>query len=266
MPSTTVHAPGTFSWFELATTNQDAARTFYSKLFGYEVQDNPISDNEVYTIFKLGGRDASAAFTLSEKNYPKGTPPHWTAYLMVESADASAAKVKAAGGTVMVEPFDVMEHGRMAVCADPNGAAFCVWQARQHSGVGVAGEPGSFGWCQLNVPPAGREAAKKFYESVFGWTHRDDPMPMGDAYTTFLGADGPRGGMMPMPPGVNAPAHWLIYFASADVDATTAKAGELGGKAIVPATDIPGVGRFAVIADPQGAVFAVVKFTKPMGN
>src|SRR6185503_18342062 len=109
MPTTTAHAPGTFSWFELATTQQDAARGFYSKLFGYEVQDNPISDNEVYTIFKLAGRDASAAFTMSEKNYPKGTPPHWTAYLMVESADATAQKVKAAGGKVMVEPFDVME-------------------------------------------------------------------------------------------------------------------------------------------------------------
>lgn len=265
MPTITAHAPGTFNWFELATSDQDGARAFYSKLFDYEVQDTPMGPGEVYTILKLAGRDAVALFKMPEKNYPPGTPPHWMAYLSVENAEASSEKIKAAGGKVLMGPFDVMEHGRMSVCQDPLGASFCIWQAKQHTGVGVCGEPGSFGWCQLNTPPAGRDAAKKFYTTVFGWTFRDDPMPMGDAYTTWLGADGPRGGMMGMPPGVNAPAHWLIYFASADVDATTAKAKTIGGQAIVPPTDIPGVGRFAVIQDPQGAVFALVKFTGKMG-
>src|SRR5882724_892480 len=126
MSTLTIHAPGTFSWFELATSDQDGARVFYSKLFGYEVQDNPISEGEVYTILKLAGRDAAALFKMPEKNYPPGTPPHWTAYLTVENADAAAEKVKAAGGKVMAPPFDVMEHGRMAVCADPLGAVFAV--------------------------------------------------------------------------------------------------------------------------------------------
>ncbi len=260
MPTLTTHAAGTFNWFELATTDQEGAKKFYAKLFGYEPNDNPIGEGEVYTILKLAGRDAAALFKMTEKNYPAGTPSHWMPYVAVESADASTEKVKAAGGKVMMGPFDVMEHGRMSVCMDPIGAAFCIWQAKQHPGVGVVGEHGAFAWCQLNAPPADRDKAKRFYADVFGWTHRDDAMPTGDAYTTFLGPDGPRGGMMPMPAGVGAPAHWLLYFAANDVDAAATKAKEMGGQVMVPGTDIPGMGRFAVLADPQGAFFAVVKF------
>ncbi|MEO5617219.1 MAG: VOC family protein [Candidatus Eisenbacteria bacterium] len=261
MPTTTQHAPGTFCWFELATSDQNGARTFYSKLFGYEPSDSPIGGGQTYTILKLAGRDAAALYAMRAQDYPPGMPSHWLAYVAVENADAAAARVKAAGGTVMVEPFDVMEHGRMAACADPLGAAFAVWQPKQHPGTGVAGEHGAFAWCQLNAPTAGRDKAKKFYAEALGWTFRDDPMPMGDSYTTWLGADGPCGGMMPMPPGLEAPAHWLIYFATSDVDATATKTQELGGQCVVPPTDIPGMGRFAVLQDPQGAFFAVVKFS-----
>lgn len=264
MSTITQHANGTFCWFELATTDQAAAKEFYSKLFGYEIQDSPMGPNETYTIFKLGGRDAAAAATMRVSEYPPGTPAHWLTYIAVDDADASAEKVKAAGGRVLAGPFDVMEHGRMAMCVDPAGAAFAIWQAKQHPGAGVLGEPGAFGWCQLNVTPADREKVKSFYGGALGWTHRDDPMPMGDAYTTWLSDGTPRGGMMPMPPGVNAPAAWLLYFATDDVDATSAKATTLGGQTMVPPLDIPGVGRFAVLQDPQGAVFAVVKFAKPM--
>jgi len=263
MPNITTHAPGTFCWFELATNNQDGARTFYSKLFGYEPSDTPMGDGQTYTILKLAGRDAAALYAMRAQDYPPGTPPHWMAYVSVESADAAAAAVKAAGGQVLVEPFDVMEHGRMAVCMDPLGAAFSLWQSKQHTGVGVCGEHGSFAWCQLNAPSAGREKAKQFYAKALGWTFRDDPMPMGDSYTTWQGPEGPLGGMMPIPPGVEAPAHWLIYFATNDVDATVAKTKEMGGQIMVPGTDIPGMGRFAVLQDPHGAFFAVVKFAGP---
>lgn len=263
MPTLTAHAPGTFTWFELASTDQAAARKFYADLFGYEVNDQPIGPEMTYTTFRIGGRDAAALHQMTEAHFPKGTPSHWNAYVTVESADDTAAKVKAAGGKVLSEPFEVMDLGRMTICADPQGAVFCVWQARKHIGVGVKDEHGAFAWCQLNAPPAAREALKKFYGAVFGWTFRDDPMPMGEYYTTWLGADGPRGGMMPMPPGVNAPAHWLIYFASNDVDATVSKTKATGGQVVVPGTDIPGMGRFAVLQDPKGGVFAVVKFLKP---
>lgn len=266
MPTTTTHAPGTFCWFELTTRDQNVAKQFYSRLFGAEISDSPVGEGESYTILKLAGRDAAGIGPMREKDYPPGTPSHWMAYLAVESADATAQKVAAAGGRVLVAPFDVMEYGRMAVCVDPNGGTFAIWQAKQHTGAGVTGEPGSFGWCQLNVPSGGREAAKKFYTAVFDWKVREDAMPMGDVYTTWLGGDGPRGGMMPMTSNAHGPAHWLIYFASADVDATAAQAKELGGQTMVPPMDIPGVGRFAVLADPQGAIFAVVKFNRPMAG
>ncbi len=264
MPTTTTHAPGTFCWFELTTRDPKAAKQFYAGIFGYEISDSPIGEAETYTILKLAGRDAAGLGPMREKDYPPGTPSHWMAYLAVESADATAQKVATAGGKVLVPPFDVMEHGRMAVCVDPNGGTFAIWQANRHTGVGVTAEPGAFGWCQLNVPSGGREAAKKFYAAVFDWQVREDPMPMGDVYTTWLGSGGPRGGMMPMTSGAREHAHWLIYFAAADVDATAAKATALGGTAMVPPMDIPGVGRFAVLADPQGAILAIVKYARPM--
>lgn len=264
MPTTTTHAPGTFCWFELASRDQDAAKQFYARLYGHEIHEVPIAPGETYTLLKLAGRDAAAISRLNESHDPPGTPSHWLAYLAVESADATAQKVAAAGGKVLAPPFDVMDLGRMAMCVDPNGGAFAIWQAGKNTGVGVTGEPGSFGWCQLNVPGAGREAAKKFYTAVFDWKVREDAMPMGDVYTTWLGADGPRGGMMPMTSNAHGPAHWLIYFASADVDATAAEAKTLGGQVMVPPMDIPGVGRFAVLADPTGGIFATLKFSRPL--
>lgn len=260
MPTMSQHAPGSFCWIELATNDQDGARKFYSQLFGYEVFESPLGEGAIYTTLRLGGRDAAALFKMGPAHYPPSTPPHWMTYLAVASADEAAAKVKAAGGQVTGEPADVMQYGRMAVCVDAIGAPFCVWEPKQHRGIGVVFEPGSLAWCQLNVPANAGDKAKKFYASAFGWSFRDDPLPMGMAYTTWLAGEQRRGGMMPMPPGVNAPAHWLVYLASPDVDATAAKARALGGPWLVPPTDIPGAGRFAVIADPQGAAFAIVKF------
>ena len=131
--------------------------------------------------------------------------------------------------------------------------------------VGPGQEPGALAWCQLNAPATGGDKAHSFYTKAFDWKFREDPMGMGMTYTTWLSDSGSLGGMMPMPPGVGAPAHWLVYFAAPDVDANVAKAKSLGGQTMVPPTDIPGVGRFAVLADPQGAAFAVVKFATPMG-
>jgi predicted enzyme related to lactoylglutathione lyase len=264
MPTVTKHAPGSFCWIELATQDQDGARRFYSQLFGYEITDTPIGEGMVYTIMKLAGRDACAVQKMRPQDYPAGTPSHWMTYVAVSSADTTSERVKAAGGQVLAGPMDVMEHGRMAVCVDTLGAPFCIWQARQHLGVGVVQDEGALAWCQLNAPSTGSEKAHRFYTEAFDWSFREDPMGMGMTYTTWISDDGPLGGMMPMPPGVSAPAHWLVYFAAPNVDATTSKAKALGGQVMVPPTDIPGVGRFSVLADPQGAAFAVVHFTSPM--
>lgn len=264
MPTVTTHAPGTFNWPELATSDPIAAKKFYASLFGWDIKDQDMGPQGVYTIFTLGGNDVAACYTMDAGQAKTGMPPYWGTYITVENADAAAAKAKSIGGTVIMEPFDVMEHGRMAVITDPQGATFCVWQAKKHCGVQVFGEPNTLGWTQLNAKDAG--VAKKFYSELIGWKVQDDAMPAemgGGHYTTFLKADGPAGGMMAMPPAAaGAPSHWLPYFAVTSVDTTTAKAASLGATTYVPPTDIPGTGRFSVIADPQGATFALITFTK----
>lgn len=261
MPTVTTHTQGTFNWPELATTDQNAAKKFYSALFGWEVADQDVGPNSIYTIFKNAGRDAAALHTLEPAMREAGVPPHWGTYITVENADATAATAKALGATVVVEPFNVMEHGRMAVITDPQGATFSAWQPLQHPGVGVVAEPSSLAWTELNSKDVA--GSKAFYTALIGWSAKDDPMPAelgGGHYTTWMKADGPAGGMMPMPATAPAPSHWMPYFAVADVDAAHAKAASLGALTYVPPADIPGTGRFAVVADPQGAVFALIKF------
>jgi predicted enzyme related to lactoylglutathione lyase len=264
MPTATAHTTGTFSWPELGTTDQPAAKKFYTSLFEWTFEDSDAGPMGMYTIFLHRGSAVAALYTLEPKVREMGVPPHWEAYVTVENADAAAEKAKSLGGTVLMGPFDVKDYGRMAVIRDPQDAVFCVWQAKQHIGVGLLGEPGSLGWTQLNASDPAK--AKSFYTALLGWKVQDDPMPAemgGGFYTTWLKSDGPAGGMMAMPPGGGAPSHWLSYFAVADVDASTAKATGLGGKTYVPPTDIPGTGRFSVLADPQGAIFALVCFNTP---
>ena len=144
----------------------------------------------------------------------------------------------------------------MAVLADPQGAGFCVWQAKSNKGIGIQNEPGAFCWGQLNTTDTAK--AETFYRSLFGWDAKTGS-DGGMTYTEWILGGTPFGGMMTLPPGVQAPPHWLAYFAVADCDATAAKAASLGAKTYVPPSDIPGMGRFAVFGDPQGAAFAVYK-------
>jgi predicted enzyme related to lactoylglutathione lyase len=253
------HAPGTFCWAELATSNQKAATSFYTQLFGWTAKESPMPDGSTYTMLEKDSQEVAALYQQDPTRTPPGVPPAWLAYVATDNADATAAKVKTSGGQVHAEPFDVQDYGRMAVCADPSGATFAIWQAKSHSGVGRTQEPGSLAWLQLNAPDPGGSAS--FYSHVFGWNHRGDAMPQGGEYVTWMKGSDQVGGGMPMPKGAG-PAHWLLYFGSADVDADAARAQRLGGKAMVPPTDIPGVGRFSVLTDPQGAFFALVKFSK----
>jgi len=261
MATVTQHAPGTFSWPELATLDQDGAKAFYTKLFGWEFNDNPMGPGETYTMLKLGGRDLGALYSMRKEERAQGIPPHWNSYVTVASADQAADKAKSLGGTVIAPPFDVMDAGRMAVISDPTGAVFCVWQPKQHNGAGVLGENGSLCWTELMTPDAGK--ARAFYTGLFGWTAEEKSMgPMG-TYTTFQNSGVPAGGMMQLTKEMaHIPPNWGVYFAVADCDATVARAGSLGGKTITPATDVPGIGRFAILQDPQGAVFAVIKLTE----
>jgi predicted enzyme related to lactoylglutathione lyase len=250
------HDPGTFCWLELGTTDRAAAVRFYNELFGWANHDN-LMGKDVYTIFKLKGRDAAAAYALDDEMKSRGIPPHWMLYVTVESADDAAARVTSLGGQVMSGPFDVMTLGRMAVVQDPQGAHFSLWQPKDHVGIGVKDEHGAFCWPELNTTDA--KAALGFYEGVFGWGHKTDKPGDATAYTEWKLANRSIGGMMQIQPEWGpVPSNWMPYIMVADCDATVAKAQTLGGMAIVPPMDIAEVGRFSVLHDPQGAHFAVI--------
>jgi predicted enzyme related to lactoylglutathione lyase len=264
----TKHVPGTFCWVELGTSDQNAAKKFYGELFGWTAEDVPIGPDSVYTMFKLNGKDVGAAYTLGPDELSMGIPPYWGLYINVESADQAVKAIVAAGGTVVAEPFDVFDVGRMAIAQDPTGAHFKVWQPLNHIGVGVANELNAMCWSELatrDVP-----AAKKFYSTAFGWDPQtkgeDSPMPYTEIFLN--GEDGkpfPFGGMYSMMPHMQGiPPHWMPYYAVADCDATVEKAKSLGAQIHVPPTDIPNTGRFSMMTDPQGAAFAVIKLDFPM--
>ena len=238
---------------ELATTDQEAAKTFYSSLFGWQPADMPMGPGEFYTMFNFGGGVVGACYTI--KQQMEGVPPHWGLYVTVSSADQTAAKVEAAGGKVCAPPFDVMTFGRMAVLQDPAGATFMIWEPKDHHGVTFTGEPGTFCWADLNCKdPA---AAAKFYAQVFGWEVAPGEHDS-SGYLHIKNGDRFIGGMPPVNfQDPNAPPHWLIYWLVTDCDASTAKAKELGATVYVGPMSMEGVGRWSVVADPQGAVSAL---------
>ena len=255
MPTVTQHAPGTFCWPELATLDQNGAKAFYTSLFGWTVTDHDMGPQGVYTIFQSDGADVAALYTMREEE-KKMAPPRWNAYVSVESADKAAAKAKELGGTAIMEPFDVMDLGRMAILQDPTGGVFQVWEGRRNIGVGKLDEPGALCWTELMTRDAARAA--DFYTRLLPWDAQKMDMP-GVDYTLFKRGEASAGGLMQMGAEMkDVPTHWLSYFMVKDCDATVAKAQGMGSKAIVPGQNIPNVGRFAILHDPQGAVFGIL--------
>jgi len=261
MATETRHAPGTFCWPELATLDQPGAKKFYTSLFGWSFHDTDMGPDGTYTIFQDRDADVAALYTMREEE-KKMAPPHWNSYVAVESADQTAAKVKQLGGQVIVEPFDVMDMGRMAVLMDPQGAVFQVWQAKKHGGARL-NDVGSLCWTELMTTDP--QTAETFYTGLFPWKTETMKASTGAPYTIFKrGGEVGVGGMMKIEPRMGPmPPHWYPYFAVSDCDATVAKATSLGARTLMPPTDIPNAGRFAVLMDPQNAPFAVIK-TMPM--
>jgi len=251
------HPAGSFCWVELATSDQNAAKKFYGSIFGWTPNDMPMGPDGVYTIFRLDGRDAAAGYTLRPDQVAQHVPPHWMLYIQVDNLEASAAKVAQLGGKVIVAPFDVMDAGRMAVIADPTGAYFCLWQPNRSKGIQIAHVHGTLCWADLSTPDAKR--ASDFYSGLFGWQICADPKDK-SGYLHIKNGEHFIGGVPPASyrqPGM--PAHWMAYFQVDDVDATANKAKEMGAKLFLPPMSMEGVGRFSVIADPQGAAFAIFK-------
>jgi predicted enzyme related to lactoylglutathione lyase len=208
-------------------------------------------------MFQVGGNWVAAMYPQDPQQQAQGIPPHWLSYVAVESADRTADQTRSLGGTVLMDPFDVFEVGRMAVIQDPTGAVVALWEARTHPGAGVVGEANSLCWNELNTGDPDRAAA--FYTGLLGW--ETEKQPMGDfVYTYFRQGERRNGGMMPIMPEMEPiPPHWAVYFAVDNCDEKAAHATALGGKALVPPTDVPGVGRFSLLQDPQGAAFAIIK-------
>jgi predicted enzyme related to lactoylglutathione lyase len=278
MPDRDGYIPGVPCWADTSQPDPEAAVEFYRGLFGWEFEDvMPPGVEGKYFMGRIRGRDAAAVGSI-----PQGAPQMatWNTYVRVDSADDAAAKVSDAGGSALMEPFDVMDAGRMAVFADPEGAVFCVWQPGDMKGAEVVNEHGSVNFNGLNTRDV--EGAKAFYGSVFGWTTLSLPggvemwtLPgYGDHLETFqpnvrevVAEVGGPPGFEDVVASINpiaddqpdTPPHWSVTFAVDDADAIAAKVEELGGSVIAPPFDAPWV-RMAVVSDPQGAIFIASKF------
>ena len=271
------YIPGVPCWIDTSHPDPDAAVDFYGGLFGWELENvMPAEAPGKYFMGRLRGDDVAAIAGI-----PEGAPPmaRWNTYIWVESADDTAAKVRAAGGSILSDPFDVPEAGRMAVCADPEGAAFCLWQAGRHRGARLVNEPGTLNFNGLATRDADR--AKAFYGEVFGWTtlalgggemwtlpgygdflERINPGTLGrmEALNAPAGFADVVASLQPIAgDDAQTPAHWNVTFAVSDADAAADQALKLGGKVLVAPFDAPWV-RMAIIADPQGATFVASQF------
>jgi uncharacterized protein len=251
MGERTKYTPGTFSWTDLATTDQDAAKQFYGQLFGWSAVDNPVGEDMVYSMMQIGGKDVAAISTQPQQQRDAGVPPLWNSYITVESADAAADHAQKLGATVHAPPFDVMDVGRMAVIQDPQGAFFMPWEPKRHIGASLVNAPGALSWNELASPDP--DASAEFYRELFGWKiEQFEGMEM--PYLGIQNADGHGNGGI-RPAMENEPCYWLVYFGAEDAEAGAAKASELGATSLAQ-MDI-GVGKIAVLQDPQGAVFAL---------
>lgn len=256
MPTRSSYNHGTPNWVDLQTSDQAAAKKFYAGLFGWTYDDQPMPEDQVYSMAMLGGNAVAAIAPQSPDIAAAGAPPMWNTYIAVDSVDDAVTKVQAAGGVVAMAPFDVMEAGRMAFIVDPAGAPVALWQAGQHIGATMVNEPGTLTWNELITD---KPEVVTFYERALGVTTSTMDMPEGK-YTLFeVGGQQVAGSMAPQAP--NTPNHWHAYFAVADTDATAAKATELGGTVVAGPFDSP-VGRMAVLADPQGAVFSIIRLAE----
>jgi uncharacterized protein len=255
MAERTSYETGTFSWVDLATTDQDGAKAFYAGLFGWEYQDNPIGDGATYTMCRLDGKDVAAISFQMQQEREQGVPPHWNSYITAHDLDERAARVPELNGNLVMPPFDVMDVGRMAVASDPTGAFFMLWQPKSHVGAGIVNAPGALAWNELGTNDV--DTAKRFYADLFGWTYDDIEMNGQGTYSIIRNGESRNGGIRAQTPQEQGiPPNWLVYFGTVSCDEGAAQAEKLGGRVLVPTMRVP-AGGFAVIADPQGAAFAL---------
>jgi predicted enzyme related to lactoylglutathione lyase len=254
------HPAGTFCWAELATSDSVAAKTFYTALFDWQAHDDPLPSGGTYTMFSHQDGLVAASYGLTEEMKQMGVPVHWLLYVSVQDAKATAARAAELGGTVVKDAFDVFEIGSMAILQDPAGGTFAIWQAKANRGTDhTDNKPHTVCWSELATRDA--QAAGAFYSALFGWSC--EAVKVGEAdYNVFQRGDEQAAGMLQMTEEWgDIPSHWMMYVAVEDCDASAARCAELGGNVCVPPTDIPPVGRFAVLDDPQGGTFSIITLT-----
>ncbi len=259
MPEFSEATIGRFCWVELQTSDPVASRKFYEEIFRWTYDEMPMPQG-TYAMAKVGGKLVAGVMKLPSEAAQMGALPNWGNYVAVADVTATVDAAAKLGANVMVPPTP-MGPGTFAVLQDPTGGVFMLWQTTQSMGTMLYGEPGALTWNELlstNV-----DIAQRFYTQLFGWTAEAQQQP-NMIYTVFKNGDEMVGGMMPQPADMKgAPSMWTPYFAVTDVDATFATATRLGAKVLMPATDIPNVGRLGWLQDPQGAAFAILKGSVP---
>ena len=259
MKVVTKYPDGLFSWVDLATTDTDAAKAFYTGLFGWDAVGVETDRGPIYTMYQIEGHTVAGMGPLPPDMQAQGVPPIWSSYVKHDDVDSIVAKAAEAGGTVTMPPMDVMEEGRMAMIQDPSGAMFGVWQPKNHIGAALVNQPNTLFWNELQTHDV--EACKAFYSAVFGWANETD----GTGYVAFSQDKRVQAGMMKIDPSWGeVPPHWGVYFMVDDVEATTAKVKELGGIVLVPPTPAGDMGHFSLVQDPQGGTFTVMQVSGPV--
>jgi len=245
---------GAFCWVGLATSDPDAARPFYADLLGWRGEELPAGEAGAYTLLRRGAREVAILYRQTPEARRARVAPHWTPYILVEDADATAKRAAELGGAaVFRQAFDVLDEGRVAAIRDPTGAIASLWQPRSRAGSGLLSEPGALCWNELATDDV--ELAKSFYSGLLAWEYE----PHEDGYTTIRSGGRPNGGMRSRQADERGAApSWLPYFMVESAERTASDAERLGGRALAPAAGIP-FGRSALIADPQGAAFAVLQ-------
>ncbi|MBK5966166.1 glyoxalase [Thiocystis minor] len=249
------YPPGTFCWVDLATNAPESAKAFYSAIFGWTARDVPTDYEIPYTHLFSGGKLACALYEMAPE---QGAFPYWAAYVAVNDAQASAERAEQLGGRVVMPVVDVMETGRLCFVQDPTKAVIGLWEPRKHPGAEIDNTVGARGWCELQTRDTAAAAA--FYQGLFGWTARPSGQLADANYFIFELAGQEVGGMLeldkrwgPMPP------NWSTYFGVVDCDWVVAETKRLGGSLVMEPMEVDGVGRFAFLGDPQGAIFAVIQ-------
>ena len=260
MPKVESYLQGTPSWVDLSTKDQEGAKKFYSELFGWEYEDNPMGNGMTYSMGRIDGSSVAAIYQQQQGEADLGLPSHWNVYITVNDVDAIAAQAKEKGCMVFAEPMDVFEAGRMCVLQDPTGAQIQFWTPIQHIGAEIRDEHGALTWAELLTTD--QEGAGEFYTGLLGIGIDKEtmPTPEGDPYHMLMTSQGPVAGVMPLPEHLVAqgvPSHWEVYFRVDDANEAVEKATSMGAQVLFGPEQIPMVGTFAVFMDPQGAAFGI---------